>query len=60
MKKLLLFLLLPTIVLAQDASLKAAKAWKEKEGYNILGEFSKLLSIPNRASDNENIRKNGR
>lgn len=58
MKKVLILLLIPFLAHAQDKALKASHDWKQKEGYNILAEFSKLLSIPNRASDDENIRKN--
>ena len=58
MRKLILFLMLPTLVFAQESSIKASQDWKEKEGHNILSAFSNLLSIPNRASDSQNIRKN--
>jgi len=58
MKKVFLLLLIPILSYAQNDALNASRDWKEKEGYNIIVEFSKLLSMPNRASDNENIRKN--
>jgi acetylornithine deacetylase/succinyl-diaminopimelate desuccinylase-like protein len=58
MKKFYLLLLLPVIVNAQNASVEASRAWKKKEGHNIIANFTELLSIPNRASDLPNIRKN--
>ncbi len=58
MKKLLLFLLLPYCLHAQNKSAQASRAWIQKEGAAILNTYSQLLAIPNHASDKVNIRKN--
>lgn len=46
------------VLYAQPKSVQAGRAWIAKEGHNILGEFNRLLSIPNHASDSFNIRRN--
>jgi acetylornithine deacetylase/succinyl-diaminopimelate desuccinylase-like protein len=43
---------------AADPALEASRAWHEGNGGRILREFVELLSIPNVASDDENIRRN--
>jgi hypothetical protein len=58
MKKILLLLLLPLVVSAQNKPVQASRTWIAKEGPNILQTYSQLLSLPNHASDLVNIRKN--
>ncbi len=57
MKLLHILLLLPSLVLAQP-SVQASREWIKKDGANILAEFKSLLSLPNHASDLENIQRN--
>lgn len=54
----LAFILAALHVMAQPKAVQAGRTWIAKEGHNILSEFSRLLSIPNHASDSVNIRKN--
>ena len=58
--KSIIFLMIlgPLMTLAQHKSVQAGRAWIAKEGPDIIGEFNRLLSIPNHASDSMNIRKN--
>jgi len=58
MKKILILLLLPLTLVAQNKAVTASRSWIKKEGPNILNTYSQLLSIPNHASDLDNIRKN--
>lgn len=55
---LIVFLLSPILLHAQNAAVEATREWKAKEGHSIIGDFAKLLSIPNRGSDAPNIRRN--
>ncbi|MFZ9981818.1 MAG: M20/M25/M40 family metallo-hydrolase, partial [Cyclobacteriaceae bacterium] len=54
----LFIILSPFITTAQPESVQAVRRWIGMESHNILGEFSRLLSIPNHASDSVNIRRN--
>lgn len=58
MKKLLLLLLLPIALQAQNKAVTASRSWIQKEGPAILNTYSQLLALPNHASDLPNIRKN--
>lgn len=60
MKKLIILLIFayPLWLQAQNKSVTASRAWIQKEGPAILQTYSKLLAIPNHASDLVNIRKN--
>lgn len=60
MKSIYLFLLLLLTVegLSQPASIKAARAYRQNHEHEIIDEFTKLLAIPNVASDLANIRRN--
>ena len=57
LRTLLLLVLLPSTVLAQTTQEKVREFRRANE-HQILKEFLTLLSIPNVASDTENIRKN--
>jgi acetylornithine deacetylase/succinyl-diaminopimelate desuccinylase-like protein len=52
--------LLPLWAMAADPSLtaKQADAWRAQHEHEILEEFSRLLAIPNLASDSSNIQRN--
>lgn len=58
MKKIILLLLFPILIHAQNKSVTASRAWIKKEGPSILSTYAELLAIPNHASDLVNIRKN--
>ena len=55
--RLLLLIVLPVSVFAQTTQEKVREFRRANE-HQILKEFTALLSIPNVASDTENIRKN--
>lgn len=57
MRILLLLVLLPSSVLAQTTQDKV-REYRRANERRLLNEFTTLLSIPNVASDTENIRKN--
>ena len=57
LRSLLLLLLLPFSLLAQTTQEKVRDYRKARE-HEILKEFTTLLSIPNVASDTQNIRRN--
>ncbi len=55
----LLVSLLPSIAIAQtNPSALAARAWRQQHERAIVDEFVALLSIPNIASDRDNIQRN--
>ncbi len=59
MKTLTFFLLLIFIpAQAQPPSVSAARAFRQTHEYEIISEFTKLLAVPNVASDTPNIRRN--
>ncbi len=58
MKKILLLLLIPCSLFAQNKAVQASRSWIQKEGPAILQTYSQLLALPNHASDLPNIRKN--
>ncbi len=49
---------IPVAGFAQPAAAPAARSYREAHGARILRDFSRLLSIPNVASDSANIRRN--
>src|ERR1044072_2223738 len=53
-----LFLLLAIPVKTQDAAHLSARSFRQQHEHKILQEFIQLLSVPNIASDRENIRRN--
>src|SRR5260370_41642163 len=55
---LLLALLLPAQLTAQTNVQQSVRDYRGKNEQRILKEFIELLSVPNVASDNPNIRKN--
>jgi acetylornithine deacetylase/succinyl-diaminopimelate desuccinylase-like protein len=55
---LLVALLVPSTLFAQTATQDKVRAYRRANEHKIVGEFLSLLSIPNVASDNPNIRKN--
>lgn len=55
---IIIALLFPFVLQAQNRSVQASRAWIKKEGPAILSTYAELLSIPNHASDLPNIRKN--
>lgn len=57
LRLLLLLVVLPTTVLAQSTQEKV-REYRRANEHKILNEYLALLSIPNVASDNPNIRKN--
>jgi acetylornithine deacetylase/succinyl-diaminopimelate desuccinylase-like protein len=57
-KLLLLSLLLPSTLIAQTSTQESVRNYRRANEHKIVGEFLSLLSIPNIASDNANIRKN--
>jgi len=57
LRTLLLLLLLPSSILAQTTQQKV-RDYRKAHEHEILKEFSTLLSIPNVASDTQNIRRN--
>lgn len=57
LRKLLLIILLPIPILAQTTQ-EQVRAFRRANEHRILKEFTTLLSIPNVASDIDNIRKN--
>ena len=62
MKRYLLAFLvtfLPAVAVAQtNPAVQAARAWRQQHERAIVDEFITLLSIPNIASDRENIQRN--
>ncbi len=62
MKRTIAFLLLSLTLAgqgaAQDPAVAAARAWRQANEHEILDEYAKLLSLPNVASDRENIGRN--
>ena len=57
-KVLLIALLLPAQLTAQTNVQQSVRDYRGKNEHRILKEFIELLSVPNVASDNPNIRKN--
>ena len=55
---LLISLLVPSTLFAQTATQDTVRAYRRANEHKIVKEFLSLLSIPNIASDNPNIRKN--
>ncbi|MBC8346275.1 MAG: M20/M25/M40 family metallo-hydrolase [Candidatus Marinimicrobia bacterium] len=47
-----------SVFAGEPQSLKATRSWVKNNGATILKDFAYLLSMPNVASDRENIRKN--
>ena len=58
MRKILLLLLLPFAIQAQNKAVQASRSWIGKQGPAILGTYAQLLALPNNAKDEVNIRKN--
>src|SRR4249919_2550076 len=55
----LLACFVPAVLLAQtNPAANAARAWRQQHERAIVDEFVTLLSIPNIASDKENIQRN--
>ena len=52
------WLLVPSLLGAQDAAVEAAREYRAANGFSILADFAELLSIPNVASDAEGIGRN--
>src|ERR1041384_7293453 len=57
LRTLLLLILLPSSLLAQTTQEKV-RDYRKAHEHEILKEFTTLLSIPNVASDTQNIRRN--
>jgi acetylornithine deacetylase/succinyl-diaminopimelate desuccinylase-like protein len=55
---LLLLLALTTTITAQPAAVTAARTHRQAHEHEIINEFTRLLAIPNVASDLPNIRRN--
>ena len=57
LRTILLLIFLPTLILAQTTQEKV-RDYRKSHEHEILKEFTTLLSIPNVASDTQNIRRN--
>ena len=57
-KVLVLIILMPCVLLAQSSVQQKVRSFRQSNENKILQEFIGLLSIPNVASDNKNIRSN--
>ena len=58
LRTLLLLLITSTLASAQSDTQQKVRAYRQANEHKIVNEFLTLLSIPNIASDNPNIRKN--
>ncbi|MBV9405917.1 MAG: peptidase M20, partial [Acidobacteriaceae bacterium] len=51
-------LLFPCLASPQNAAAEAARTWRQQHETQILQQFIDLLSLPNLASDADNVRRN--